>query len=150
MRKPPMLPLGQQPTTPAIYNKSFLIFRGRSGTTKKRRISAMQRQPILSLTQLIRELAGIVGQQPVQDQAQAIFSAKKSIDSMMESLLRKQNFPIGANWTIEELTTEVIENENVNNQHYLIDLVQDLATYGATSEFFISTIRLLEQGGAWG
>lgn len=110
----------------------------------------MQRQPILSLTQLIRELAGIVGQQPVQDQAQALFSAKKSIDSMMESLLRKQNFPIGANWTIEELTTEVIEKENVNNLNYLIDLVQDLATYGATSEFFISTIRLLEQGGAWG
>ena len=69
---------------------------------------------------------------------------------MMESLLRKQNFPIGANWTIEELTTEVIEKENVNNLNYLIDLVQDLATYGATSEFFISTIRLLEQGGAWG
>ena len=51
---------------------------------------------------------------------------------------------------MEELTAHVIEDENLNNLPFLIDTVKDLATYGATSEFFISTIRLLEQGGAWG
>ncbi len=86
---------------------------------------------------------------PVQQQQQAILASKNAIDTMMNSLLLKHNFPLSPNWTIEELTNHLIEEERINNIHFLIDTVKDLATYGATSEFFISGIRLLEQGGAW-
>lgn len=68
---------------------------------------------------------------------------------MTQSLLNKPNFPLSSNWSIHDLTTHVIEEDNLKNLSFLIDTVQDLATYGATSEFFISAIRLLEQGG-WG
>ncbi|CAA0811419.1 Cytochrome C oxidase subunit II-like-transmembrane domain [Striga hermonthica] len=65
---------------------------------------------------------------------------------MTKAFLDKQNFP-HPNWPIKELTAHVLEDENLNNFNILIDTVQDLATYGVTSEFFISAIRLLEQGG---
>ena len=113
------------------------------------------RQPVLTLTQLIKELASIVnpphGQvyTPAQQQEQAILSAKNAIDTMTETLLNRHNFPLSPNWTIQELTSHVIEEDKVNNLTCLIDTVQDLATYGPTSEFFISTLRLLEQSG-WG
>lgn len=108
-------------------------------------------EPILSLTQLIKNFANIVnGQTDTPAQQQALFSAKTAIDTMTQTLLNKNNFPLSPNWNINELTAQVIEEENLNNLHFLIDTVQDLATYGATSEFFISTICLLEQGGAWG
>ena len=113
----------------------------------------MVRQPIITLIQLIQDLAKMVNPPvytPAQQQEQAIRSAKNAIETMTQSLLNKHNFPLSPNWTIPELTAHVIEDDNLNNLSFLIDTVQDLATYGATSEFFISAIRLLEQGGAWG
>lgn len=114
----------------------------------------MERQPIVTLTKLIKDLANIIVAPPLytpaQQQEQAILSAKNAIDAMTQSLLNKHNFPLSPNWNIHELTAHIIEEDNLNNLAFLIDTVQDLATYGATSEFFISTIRLLEQGGAWG
>lgn len=116
----------------------------------------MQREPIKSLTQLAQDLVEIIqpAQEqiytPAQQQEQAILSAKSAIDTMTESLLNKHNFTLPPNWPIQELTAHVLEDENLHNLHFLIDNVKELATYGATSEFFISTIRLLEQGGAWG
>ena len=114
------------------------------------------REPIITLNQLIQSLANIVSPPhgeiytPAQQQEQAILSAKSAIDTMTESLLNKHNFSLSPNWPIHELTAHVLEEDNLNNLHFLIDTVKELATYGATSEFFISTIRLLEHGGAWG
>ncbi|KAI3797845.1 hypothetical protein L1987_33109 [Smallanthus sonchifolius] len=81
-------------------------------------------------------------------QQQALVDAKKAIDTLTLALLNRHNFSLGPNWNIHELTVQVIE-ENVNNLKILLDTVNDLATYGVTSEFFISTIHLLEHSG-WG
>lgn len=114
----------------------------------------MEKQPILSLNKLIEQFGNIILNNIHEQQAQqlAVLSAKESVNSLTLSLLNKHNFPLSPNWTVEELTSHVIEDENLNNLAFLIDTAKDLATYGATSEFFISTIRLLEQGGAgaWG
>ena len=144
------------PTQPAISEKSFFILRARKQKELIILLSDMVRQPIMTLILLIQDLAKIVNPPheqvytPAQQQEQAILSAKNAIDTMTQSLLNKHNFPISPNWNIHELTAHVIENDNLNNLSFLIDTVQDLATYGATSEFFVSAIRLLEQGGAWG
>jgi hypothetical protein len=106
-------------------------------------------QPILSLTQLVRNLGNLVGQLDAPAQQQALVDTKKAIDALTLTLLNRHNFPLAPNWNIHELTVQVIEEENVNNLKILLDTVNDLATYGVTSEFFISTIRLLEHGG-WG
>lgn len=112
--------------------------------------------PVFTLTQLIKDLANIVNPPThkyiptAQQQEQAILSAKNADDA--KSIKSKKLPPIlSSNWSIHDLTTHVIEEDNLKNLSFLIDTVQDLATYGATSEFFISAIRLvfLEQGG-WG
>ncbi|KAI3666518.1 hypothetical protein L1987_88959 [Smallanthus sonchifolius] len=105
-------------------------------------------EPILSLSQLVRNLGNLVGQLDAPAQQQALVDAKKAIDTLTLALLNRHNFPLGPNWNIHELTVQVIE-ENVKNLKILLDTVNDLATYGVTSEFFISTIRLLEHSG-WG
>ena len=106
-------------------------------------------EPILSLSQLVRNLGNLVGQLDAPAQQQTLVDAKKAIDTLTLALLNRHNFPLGPNWNIHELTVQVIEEENVNNLKILLDTVNDLATYGVTSEFFISTIRLLEPSG-WG
>lgn len=106
-------------------------------------------QPIISLTQLVRNLGNLVGQLDAPAQQQAIVDSKRAIDTLTLTLLDRHKFPLGPNWNIHELTAQVIEEENINNLNFLLDTVNDLATYGVTSEFFISTIRLLEHGG-WG
>ena len=149
------------PTQPAISDKSFFIFRARTSLSffgwgaeqSKNEPNKMPREPILSLTKLLEKFGNLLLnniQEEQQAQHQAVLSAKESVDALTLSLLARHNFPLSPNWTVEELTAHVIEEENVNNLSFLIDTVKDLATYGATSEFFISTIRLLEQGGAWG
>ena len=107
-------------------------------------------EPLLSLTKLLDKLIEPISKNIQQQQAQqlAVLSAKESVDALT---LSKHNFPLSPNWTVEELTAHVIEPENLGNLPFLLDALKDLATYGATSEFFISTIRLLEQGGGtWG
>jgi len=109
-------------------------------------------EPVISLNQLIKNLATIVNvQTDTAAQQQALLSTQTAIDTMTQTLLTKHQFPISQNCPIHELTAQVIEEENLNNLNLLIDTVQDLSTYGATSEFFISTIRLLQlqQGGGW-
>lgn len=106
-------------------------------------------EPIFSLTQLVRNLGNLVGQLDAAAQQQAILDTKGTINSLTLALLDKHNFSLSPNWNIQELTAQVIEEENLNNINFLLDTVYDLATYGVTSEFFISTIRLLEHGG-WG
>lgn len=55
----------------------------------------MEKQPILSLTQLIKDFASIVnGQTDTPAQQQALLSAKTAIETMTQTLLNKQNFPL--------------------------------------------------------
>ena len=77
------------------------------------------KEPIISLTLLMTNLINLIqpgAEQmytPVQQQQQAILASKNAIDTMMKSLLLKQNFPLSPNWTIEELTNHLIEEERI-------------------------------------
>jgi hypothetical protein len=59
-------------------------------------------EPILSLSQLVRNLGNLVGQLDAPAQQQALVDAKKAIDTLTLALLNRHNFPLGPNWNIHE------------------------------------------------
>jgi len=82
------------------------------------------KEPIISLTQLLQIFGNLLASQQEQHQA-AVLYAKESIDSLTRSLLAAHHFPLSPRWTVEELTAQVIDDENLQTLPQLIDTVRE-------------------------